>query len=155
MGGTAAEAGGLAATAVLDPGPLAGLGPVVGPVIGAVIGPGFGPVAGLTLAALGAAWSAWAAWELVRAGNRLAPGAAPARFVDEGPFAWSRNPMALGAVLATFGVGLALGLPAAGAVAAVALAAWAHARIVHEERELQRRFGGWYSDYAARVRRWI
>jgi protein-S-isoprenylcysteine O-methyltransferase Ste14 len=27
--------------------------------------------------------------------------------------------------------------------------------VPHEEAALRRAFGGWYSDYAARVRRWI
>ena len=110
---------------------------------------------GALLAVAAAGWSAWAAWTLRRAGNALAPGAAPRRFVDEGPFAWSRNPMALGALAAAFGLGLAVAGPLAAFAAAAATAAWSRRRIAHEEAELHHRFGGWYSDYAARVRRWL
>jgi protein-S-isoprenylcysteine O-methyltransferase Ste14 len=77
------------------------------------------------------------------------------RFVDEGPFALSRNPMALGGVLLLLSLGLASGQPAFGVAAALSLALAARLRIRREEMELQRAFGGWYSDYAARVRRWL
>jgi len=119
------------------------------------LGTAFGPTLGLALAVLALAWVGWAAWTLARAGNPLRPGAAPRRFVDEGPFAWSRNPMATGAIAATLGLGLALDVPAAGLAAAAALALWSRSRIRREERQLRQHFGGWYSDYAARVRRWI
>ncbi|MBI5721501.1 MAG: isoprenylcysteine carboxylmethyltransferase family protein [Burkholderiales bacterium] len=121
----------------------------------AAAGPGLLNGLGLALAALAAAWVAWAAWTLARAGNPLRPGAPPRRFVDEGPFAWSRNPMATGAIASALGLGLALGGPAAGLAAAAALAWWSRRHIVREEAQLRSRFGGWYSDYAARVRRWI
>ncbi len=110
---------------------------------------------GAALAALAVAWVAWAAWTLARAGNPLRPGAPPRRFVDEGPFAWSRNPMATGAIASALGLGIAFGAPAAGGAAAAALAAWSRRHIEREEALLRQHFGGWYSDYAARVRRWI
>ena len=75
--------------------------------------------------------------------------------VDEGPFRYSRNPMALGTAGAMLGLGLALGAPlmAAAALALITVLHWLH--IPQEEAELQRAFGGWYSDYAATVRRWL
>lgn len=118
---------------------------------------GLAPLAWLGAAAalLALAWSLWAAWTLARAGNPLRAGAAPRRFVDEGPFAWSRNPMALGTIVGALGLGLALGAPALGLLAAAALVAWSRGRIEREEAQLRQHFGGWYSDYAARVRRWV
>jgi protein-S-isoprenylcysteine O-methyltransferase Ste14 len=63
--------------------------------------------------------------------------------------------MYLGIVVALVGVGLALGVPFM-ALAAVAFALIVHrVHIPHEEAALQRAFGGWYSDYAAKVRRWL
>jgi protein-S-isoprenylcysteine O-methyltransferase Ste14 len=44
------------------------------------------------------------------------------------------------------------GAPAAGAAAALAVVVQ-RVHIPHEEAQLQHAFGGWYSDYAARVRR--
>jgi len=110
---------------------------------------------GIALAASASAWSAWAAWTLASAGNALRPGASPRRFVDEGPFALSRNPISLGGVLLTLGLGLTIGLPIFGLAAALSLALAARLHIRREEAELRRAFGGWYSDYAVRVRRWI
>ncbi len=113
------------------------------------------PWLGAALAAAGSLFVAWAAWALARSGNRLAPGAPPRRFVDEGPFALSRNPMALGGVALTLGLGIAIGQPLFGLATALSLALAARLQMRREEADLQRAFGGWYSDYAARVRRWI
>jgi protein-S-isoprenylcysteine O-methyltransferase Ste14 len=133
------------------PGVLPGLRPGLssGPLSGALSG------LGAALAAGGAGWVAWAAWTLARAGNPLRPGAPPHRFVDGGPFAWSRNPMATGTIASALGLGLALCMPAAGGAAAAAMAWWSRRRIEREEAQLRQHFGSWYSDYAARVRRWI
>lgn len=104
--------------------------------------------AGLALAALGLSLSLWAGLQLRLAG-------APQVLVEEGPYRFSRNPMVLGLAALLSGLPLAAGVPAL-AVAAPAYLAWA--RRVHipaEEARLRQHFGGWYSDYAAQVRRWI
>jgi len=103
----------------------------------------------------GLAWSTWAAWTLRQAGNPLRPGAPPLCLVDEGPFRYGRHPMYLGGLLAAAGAAVASGqLPAMALVAALALVV--HWRLVPaEEALLQRRFGGWYSDYMSDVRRWF
>lgn len=110
---------------------------------------------GAVLASAGLLWTAWAAWQLRAAGAPVAPDAAPRVLVEEGPYRLSRNPMVLGLAATLAGLPLALGVPA------LALAAPAYlwlARRVHipaEEQRLRRHFGGWYSDYAAQVRRWL
>jgi protein-S-isoprenylcysteine O-methyltransferase Ste14 len=97
----------------------------------------------------------WAAATLRRAGVAIAPGAPPQHLVDDGPYALGRHPMALGGLLAVAGWALAaqsLSLAAAG----VALALWLHrVQLPREEARLAARFGGWWRDYAADVRRWL
>ncbi|MCW5661626.1 MAG: isoprenylcysteine carboxylmethyltransferase family protein [Burkholderiaceae bacterium] len=110
---------------------------------------------GLPMLLAGAGWVAWAAWALRRAGTALRSAAAPSVLVDEGPYRLHRHPIYAGTVLAMLGLGLTIGVPlmAIAAVNFVAIVATVH--IPHEEARLQRAFGGWYSDYAASVRRWI
>ena len=110
---------------------------------------------GLVLAGLGLAWMAWAWWLFRRAGTTLLPTGTPRRLVDEGPFRIGRNPMYLGITRLMLGIGFQLGVPFM-SVAAAAFAAIVHrVHIPYEERQMRRAFGGWYSDYAASVRRWL
>jgi len=113
-------------------------------------------IAGGALAMLaGFAWMAWAWWCFRRADTPLPPTAQPAMLVDHGPFRFGRNPMYLGMVVMMLGLGLAAGVPFM-AIAVLNFAAIVGAvHIPHEEAQMQRAFGGWYSDYAAGVRRWI
>ena len=50
---------------------------------------------------------------------------------------------------------LASGLSLLALVAATPLLIQNQVHIPHEEAQLQRAFGGWYSDHAASVRRWL
>ncbi|WP_284616548.1 methyltransferase family protein [Aquabacterium humicola] len=113
------------------------------------------PAVGALIAAAGAAWVLWAWWCFRRAATPVLPTAEPRVLVDEGPFRYGRNPMYLGLALVITGGGVALGSPllALAAVAFVLIVDRLH--IPFEEARLRRRFGGWYSDYAADVRRWI
>lgn len=104
--------------------------------------------AGLALAGLGLGLTLWAAVQLRLAG-------APRVLVEEGPYRFSRNPMALGLAGLLAGLPLGLDLPWL-ALAAPAYLAWVRrVRIPAEEAQLKQHFGGWYSDYAAQVRRWF
>jgi protein-S-isoprenylcysteine O-methyltransferase Ste14 len=110
---------------------------------------------GVPLMLAGFAWMAWAWWCLRRARTPIAPAARPQMLVDHGPYRFGRNPMYLGMVVMMVGFGVASGVPLM-ALAALAFAAVvASVHIPHEQAQLQRAFGGWYSDYAASVRRWI
>ena len=103
----------------------------------------------------GIGWAMWAAWQLRRAGAPVRPGAAAGVLVEEGPFRFGRNPMYLGMTVSMLGLALKLGAPTLVAAAA-AFAAIVHlVHIPHEESQLRAAFGGWYSDYAASVRRWL
>jgi protein-S-isoprenylcysteine O-methyltransferase Ste14 len=116
---------------------------------------GNAPFAGAALMAVGLGWMLWAAWMFRQAATTIRPTAAPSILVDEGPYRYGRNPMYLGMTVAMLGLALILGVPF------MALAGAVFAVIVHrlhipfEEAQLRRTFGGWYSDYAATVRRWL
>ena len=119
------------------------------------------PALGAVLLAAGLAWVMWAWAALRRVAWVARPGSQPGvsrmsrALVDEGPFRYGRNPMALGTAGAMLGLGLILGVPLM-ALAALGLLAVLHGvHIPQEEAQLQRVFGGWYSDYAATVRRWL
>lgn len=109
---------------------------------------------GLVMSA-GFAWMAWAWWCFRRAATPLAPTAQPAMLVDEGPYRFGRNPMYLGMVVMMLGLGLATGVPFMAIAAANFAVIVSAVHIPHEEASMLRTFGGWYSDYAASVRRWI
>jgi protein-S-isoprenylcysteine O-methyltransferase Ste14 len=110
---------------------------------------------GLAMAGAGLAWAAWAAWCLVRAPVPLTE-AGPARvLVDHGPYAFGRHPMYLGGAVALLGLGLALASSAWMAAALLGFAALDRWMVPREEAQLRRRYGGWYSDYAAEVPRWF
>lgn len=101
---------------------------------------------GGAVAAAGLLWALWAWWHLKQAGPR---------FVDDGPYALGRHPMYLGFTLTLLGTAPALGQPAF-AVLGIAFATLMQAVVIPaEEARLRLAFGGWYSDYAADVRRWI
>ena len=110
---------------------------------------------GAALLAAGLGWMFWAGGLFRQTGTTNRRTDAPSILVDEGPYRYGRNPMYLGMTVALLGLGLALGAPFM-AFAAVAFAAIVHrVHIPFEEAQLQRAFGGWYSDYAATVRRWL
>ena len=110
---------------------------------------------GTGLALAGVGWMLWAGGALRRAGTPVALRAEPRVFVDDGPYRFGRHPMFLGATVAIGGVAVALGSPLLLLAAAVFWVIVARLHVPYEEAMLRRRFGGWYSDYAADVRRWI
>jgi protein-S-isoprenylcysteine O-methyltransferase Ste14 len=112
-------------------------------------------VGGLALMLAGVGVMLWAWRHFRAAGTPVSPSAMPRVLVDEGPYRFSRNPMYLGITLALFGFGLALGVPLMAAAALAFALIVDRIHIPHEEAALQRAFGGWYSDYAATVRRWL
>ena len=116
---------------------------------------GRSPIGGALLMSIGFAWMAWAWWHFRRARTPLPPTARPLLLVDEGPYRFGRNPMYLGMVLMLVGMGVASGVPfmAIAALNFAVIVSTVH--IPHEEAQLRRAFGGWYSDYAASVRRWL
>jgi protein-S-isoprenylcysteine O-methyltransferase Ste14 len=78
----------------------------------------------------------------------------PEHLLVDGLYAYTRNPMYLGHLIfmlglaVTFWSWLALALFAAHAV-------WFHRRVIDDEARLRTLFGAQYTDYEARVKRWI
>ena len=116
---------------------------------------GRAPWTGALLMAAGFAWMAWAWWCLRRADTPVPSTAQPVMLVDHGPYRFSRNPMYVGMVAMMLGLGVATGVPfmAIAALNFVAIVGAVH--VPFEEAQMQRAFGGWYSDYSASVRRWL
>jgi protein-S-isoprenylcysteine O-methyltransferase Ste14 len=78
----------------------------------------------------------------------------PTRIVTEGPYRLTRNPMYLAHLI--FMLGLAVTLRSWVALAIMVLRAiWFNRRVVADEARLAARFGAEYTDYKARVKRWI
>ncbi len=109
------------------------------------------------LAVLALAWVAWA-WATLQRPQWVVSPRPPLQvrvLVDEGPFRYTRNPMALGTAAFLLGLGLAVSATLLVLAAVVLLLILNRHHIPHEEAQLQRAHGGWYSDYAATVRRWL
>lgn len=110
---------------------------------------------GLLPLLVGAAGVAWCFVLFVRVGrgtpNPLVP---PQHLVTTGPFAWTRNPIILSHALATLGLALVVGSPAA---AIIVLLLGIPVQFVqrHEERALEARFGDAYRAYREAVPRWL
>lgn len=81
-------------------------------------------------------------------------GAPPERLVENGIYAYTRNPMYLGHIIYMAGVAI-LFQSWCGAAIAVARAVWFHFRVLSDERGLAERFGAPYVAYMRRVKRWL
>jgi hypothetical protein len=79
---------------------------------------------------------------------------APDRVVDTGPYKYTRNPMYLGHLIFMTGLGITFQSLAAAVLLAFHVV-WFHARVLEDERHLEKLFGAEYADYKARVKRWV
>jgi protein-S-isoprenylcysteine O-methyltransferase Ste14 len=107
------------------------------------------------LIVLGLGLAGWAAWLFHRAGTGIPTWQAATRFVDSGPYAFSRNPMYLGITAAYAGLALALASIWALLLLAPVLVVMDRLVIAREEHYLAARFGSAYEAYLRRVRRWL
>lgn len=138
--------GSLALAALLEailPLPLLPLAPALGYGWGALL-----VLGGLILLLLGAR-------RFRAAGTNIPPTLPATALVVTGPYRWTRNPLYLAMILVYLGLGV------------VALSLWTlllavplvllltYGVIIREEAYLERKFGGDYRAYRARVRRWI
>lgn len=110
---------------------------------------------GGTLVGLSFVPGGWAATVMRRANTNLDPHRPTTTIVTDGPFAYTRNPiylsftMLFAGIAATFNsLTMLLPLP-------VVLAVLQRGVIEREERYLERKFGAEYTQYKARVRRWL
>ncbi len=94
-------------------------------------------------------------WRFKRAGTTIKPFADSSALVTDGPFAFSRNPIYLSAVVGLLGIFVVLGSLSPLVVIPPFIAIIRTRFIAVEERMLEEAFGDAYRDYMKRVRRWI
>ena len=111
---------------------------------------------GVALLVLGVATGSWAFLLFRRERTEIDPTSATNRtLVIRGPFRFTRNPMYLGLVVATFGVAFWVGSLPMFAVPFLVFATVNRAHIPFEERKMRQQFGAAFDRYTRRVRRWI
>jgi protein-S-isoprenylcysteine O-methyltransferase Ste14 len=113
------------------------------------------PGLGLALIFLAFAWVGWALLVLVRAGNDPRPDRPDAAFVAAGPYRFGRNPIYLGFVMVLAGAALSWGTLWAWMAVGALFLVLDLAVVRQEEAYLTQRFGAAYSEYRAKVRRWM
>jgi protein-S-isoprenylcysteine O-methyltransferase Ste14 len=107
---------------------------------------------GALLSLVGAGLITWSVYvQYVIGKGTPAPMVATRRLVVEGPYAFSRNPMTLGALL--FYLGISLGMGSLSAIVMVLLVFTGLLTYIyfHETQELEGRFGATYLDYKRRT----
>jgi protein-S-isoprenylcysteine O-methyltransferase Ste14 len=92
---------------------------------------------------------------MARAGTNVNPSLPATAIVTGGPYRFTRNPMYLSLCLLNLGIGLLLRDLVPVLLTAGLAAVLHYGVIVREERYLERKFGGVYSAYRGRVRRWL
>jgi protein-S-isoprenylcysteine O-methyltransferase Ste14 len=90
-----------------------------------------------------------------RLGTAIHPTAPATVLATGGIYAWSRNPMYLGVVLAMLGVAIAAEWTWLFVLSLVLPVLLWHLAIKREEAHLERAFGAAYDAYRGRVRRWL
>lgn len=110
---------------------------------------------GLVVWLAGFALAAVAITQFRRAGTEVQTHSPTAVIVDSGVFAYSRNPIYLGAHIGI--VGAAIAFDSLWVLAALVpfYLVIRYGVIAREEAYLERKFGDVYGDYRARVRRWL
>lgn len=110
---------------------------------------------GSVLVVIGTLMTGYAARLFNQAGTPLLPFHRSTALVTHGPYRFTRNPMYVGLVLITLGVGILQG--SVGAFLPIPFFVWLirTSFILGEERFLEGLFGDQYLDYKRSVRRWL
>lgn len=103
----------------------------------------------------GAVVAAWGIVRFRRHGTNLVPGKPVLKFVSDGPFRFSRNPMYLGLVAAHLSFATGYGTLPFYVSAVVTWGVLRFLYIPYEEALMRRQYGVEYEGYCRRVRRWI
>lgn len=110
------------------------------------------PVIGPALTVGGLALVGWAVYIQYKLGKGTpAPAVATKILVTQGPYAYSRNPMTLGALVMYLGIGLWMGSGVVITLSVVVFIILLRFIYIHETRELARRFGEPYLEYRERT----
>ncbi len=110
---------------------------------------------GLLLAGLGFALAYVSAQNFRKAGTDFVPGRPATALVVTGPYRWTRNPIYVGFTLVYLGLSLVLTSVWVLLLLVPVLAILQWGVVQREEAYLGTRFGSAYTDYCARVRRWL
>lgn len=106
-----------------------------------------GELLGFALLVAATLWRIWCA--LFIAGSKNA------ELATSGPYSVVRNPLYIGNLFGAIGFGFAVQMPVLALLIALAFALFYPSVVANEERSLAARFGERYSEYCARVPRWI
>jgi protein-S-isoprenylcysteine O-methyltransferase Ste14 len=112
-------------------------------------------VAGAVVSVLGLALNFAGVAGVIKHRTTIVPHHSVATLVTSGAYRRSRNPMYTGLAIAYLGVALLLGSWWPVVLSPLAILAVDRLVIRPEERYLTERFGQTYTDYCARVRRWL
>ena len=112
-------------------------------------------IVGGILLVLGLGLIASATTNFTRAGTTTRPDRASSSLVFAGPYKLTRNPMYVGIAIAYLGLAIADRSLGSLILLPVVLLIIRRAVIANEEAFLERRFGSAYTDYKAKVRRWL
>jgi protein-S-isoprenylcysteine O-methyltransferase Ste14 len=115
---------------------------------------GWAPL-GIAVVVLAGALLVWCVLVFRAQRTPLEPWKATKVIVDDGPFAYSRNPVYLGFILLQVGIGLWSDRLAVVALVVVPTLMIARMVVPREEVYLRRKFGQVYGDYCTRVGRWL
>ena len=111
-------------------------------------------VAGVISVALGTIVRLWAAFTYYQHGLKVIHPTPQRGLVTSGPFHYSRNPLYIGIIFITFGVALLFG-STSGLGIAVLVTLIFHIWALHEEKDLEKKFGELYLLYKERTPRWL
>lgn len=113
-------------------------------------------LAGMIVGSLGALLAFWCVLTFAFVGRGTpAPFDPPRRLVVTGPYGFVRNPMVMGATLVLVGAWLYFRSPILLAYIAVFVVILQVFVVSYEEPTLREMFGDEYTEYCARVRRWL
>ncbi len=111
--------------------------------------------AGVVLVTAGLAFGLWALGWFRRTGQDPTPWKPSPELVVRGPYRFSRNPMYVGLVVGTIGIGGVLARGWIVLLTPLALLVVHYTAVLPEEAYLLDRFGEPYRDYMRRVRRYL
>lgn len=115
---------------------------------------GWAPL-GIALVALAGALLVWCMLVFRARHTPLEPWKSTKAIVDDGPFAFSRNPVYIGLAVIQVGIGVWSDRLAVVLLVVVPVLMIALMVVPREEAYLRRKFGAEYEDYCSRVRRWV